>query len=119
MKRKVLLLAILCSGGLLISSLSLAVEVGNNANSAQEMKMDVPQLSMEQISEMQRLLSQQGYDVGMADGVIGDETREAIRQFQEAHQLTITGAPNAETLRVLAPSAEQQQFFGLAPEYGN
>lgn len=119
MKRIILLLAILCSGGLLISSLALAAEMDKDSNVGYHMKTEVPQLNMDQITEMQRLLNQQGYEIGMVNGVIGEETHAAIRQFQEANQLTVTGTPNVETLRALAPTTEQQEFFGLSPEYGN
>jgi peptidoglycan hydrolase-like protein with peptidoglycan-binding domain len=76
------------------------------------------QLSREQIREMQRLLNQQGYEISSIDGVVGEETIEATRQFQASEGLAVTGMHNRETLRALAPDSEQQEFFGLSPAFG-
>jgi peptidoglycan hydrolase-like protein with peptidoglycan-binding domain len=75
------------------------------------------QLNQQQIREMQTLLNQRGFQVGEADGVLGQQTRNALRQFQQSEGLASTGTPTRETLRALAPSAEKQQFFGLSPAY--
>jgi len=76
------------------------------------------QLNEEQRKELQRLLNEQGYEVANIDGVIGQDTMAAIRRFQESAGLKTTGMPNQETLRALAPSSDQQEFFGLSPEFG-
>lgn len=75
-------------------------------------------LQEDQIREMQSLLKDAGYEVGAVDGVIGQETEDAIRQFQNDNGLEASGSPNKETLRALAPTAEKQEFFGLSPEFG-
>jgi peptidoglycan hydrolase-like protein with peptidoglycan-binding domain len=46
------------------------------------------------------------------------DTTEAIRQFQTDEGLAATGTPDQQTLRTLAPSSDQQEFFGLSPEFG-
>jgi len=74
-------------------------------------------LNRSQILEMQRILVERGYDPGDVNGYIGSDTREAIREFQLAEGLDVTGNPNEKTLRALAPP-EKQEFFGLAPEFG-
>ena len=81
-------------------------------------EMAAQPLNAAQISELQRLLNGQGYNVGEPNGIIGSSTTEAIRQFQTHNQLTSSGTPDPETLRRLSPDAEKQEFFGLAPEYG-
>jgi len=81
------------------------------------MKTEDRSLNSEQISEMQKILDSQGYKVDDVNGVLNDSTREAIRQFQEAQGLVVTGMPNEETLRALAPDSKQQEFFGLSPEF--
>lgn len=78
----------------------------------------VRQLDRDQIREMQRILNNQGYQVGQEDGVIGEKTREALRNFQRTQNLAQTGEPNRETLRALAPDTKQQEFFGLSPSFG-
>lgn len=75
-------------------------------------------LNVDQIRELQRLLTDRGYSAGTADGIIGPRTTAAIRQFQTANELTVNGKPDQATLRVLAPDAKKQEFFGLAPAYG-
>lgn len=81
------------------------------------MKTEDRSLNSEQISEMQKILDSQGYKVDDVNGVLNDSTREAIRQFQEAQGLVVTGMPNEETLRALAPDSKRQEFFGLSPEF--
>ena len=43
------------------------------------------------LSEVQRLLISHGYKVGVADGVMGKQTRRAIRQFQRRYGMTENG----------------------------
>ncbi len=76
------------------------------------------QLDSNQITEMQRLLGEKGYDPGHVDGVIDQQTRDALRNFQEAQELAATGEPTEETLRALAPDVETQEMLGLSPEFG-
>ena len=49
---------------------------------------DDPGLSRAQRKELQELLIQRGYDIGQADGMIGDVTRKAIQQEQNKRGLT-------------------------------
>jgi peptidoglycan hydrolase-like protein with peptidoglycan-binding domain len=81
-------------------------------------EMAAVSLDSKQISELQRILSDKGYEVGAIDGVIGESTEKALRDFQTANELAVTGNPDKETLRALAPDAETQEFFGLSPEFG-
>jgi peptidoglycan hydrolase-like protein with peptidoglycan-binding domain len=74
-------------------------------------------MSSSQITEMQKLLKEKGYDPGATDGVMGRRTHEAIRNFQEAQGLAATGEPDKETLRALAPDAESQEKLGLSPGF--
>ncbi|MEZ4600043.1 MAG: peptidoglycan-binding domain-containing protein [Syntrophotaleaceae bacterium] len=76
------------------------------------------QLDSSQISEVQRLLQEQGYDPGSTDGVMGTQTQEALRNFQESQGLAASGEPTEETLRALAPDAETQEMLGISPEFG-
>ncbi|NQV83807.1 MAG: lytic murein transglycosylase [Rhodospirillales bacterium] len=50
-------------------------------------------LSRNDIKEMQRLLSAQGFDTGGSDGVVGPQTRLAIKAFQKKSQLPADGYP--------------------------
>ena len=75
-------------------------------------------LNENQVRELQNLLKEEGYQVGDADGIVGSDTIEAIRQYQTDRNLEVSGDLNEKTLRSLAPEREQQEFFGLAPEFG-
>ncbi len=58
-------------------------------------------LSRNQVEKMQELLSAHGFDPGPIDGVIGSQTREAIKEFQRTAKLPADGHPSPELLEVL------------------
>ena len=59
------------------------------------------QLSRNQVEKIQELLSAQGFDPGPIDGVIGSQTRQAIKEFQRTAKLPADGHPSPELLEVL------------------
>lgn len=71
------------------ASLSLGREVDNR------------RLTREQAMEIQQRLSQLGFDVGKADGVLGSKTRAAIRAYQVASNLPADGYPSLSLLEQL------------------
>jgi len=107
--------------GLFFAGQAIGAGSGNGATMGTMMQNTpaVTQLNQNQIRQMQTLLSQQGYQVGEINGVLGEQTSDAIRQFQQSQGLAVTGEPDEDTLKALAPSAEQQEFFGLSPSYGH
>ncbi len=113
------ILTVLFLAGLMIFGQALtASEVKASEDEAYFHRTEPQMLNEAQVNELQQLLRQHGYEVGSTSGVLDRNTVAAIRQFQDMEGLTITGHPNRETLRALAPSNEQQEFFGLSPEYG-
>lgn len=50
---------------------------------------------------MQQALQDQGYGPAKVDGIYGNDTREAVRAFQKAKELKITGKADSETLALL------------------
>ncbi|MEZ6028916.1 MAG: peptidoglycan-binding protein [Hyphomonadaceae bacterium] len=54
-----------------------------------------------QIAEAQRLLQRLGYSPGTSDGKMNSRTADAIRQFQRANDLSITGEASVSLLRQL------------------
>lgn len=62
------------------------------------------------IRALQEALNKQGIAV-KADGVLNDETRAAIRKYQSAHHLPVTGEPDRATLNKLGVAVAQ----GAAP----
>jgi membrane-bound lytic murein transglycosylase B len=58
-------------------------------------------LSRNQVEKIQELLTTQGFDPGPIDGVIGSQTRQAIKEFQRTAKLPADGHPTPELLEVL------------------
>jgi len=52
----------------------------------------------------QLYLTYRGFHPGPVDGVLGNLTRSALREFQKQHGLALTGAADAQTLEALQPS---------------
>lgn len=58
-------------------------------------------LTLEQRQALQRGLTRAGFDAGTPDGVLGKKTEAAIRAYQQAKGLPVTGTPSPELLRRL------------------
>jgi lytic murein transglycosylase len=61
----------------------------------------VPALTTEQMMELQRLLTKHGYDVGEADGKLGNATRTAVKQAQIKAGLPADSWPTEELVAKL------------------
>jgi len=68
-----------------------------------------------QIQQAQRQLKAAGFDPGPIDGVLGESTRGALREFQQAHGLPQTGQFDATTQQQLMAQAPQQSPGMQAP----
>ena len=55
----------------------------------------------EMIMKVQTALNNAGFDCGTPDGVAGPQTKKAIREYQEANGLTVSGDINMELARSL------------------
>lgn len=64
--------------------------------------MDIPKLRKSTLLVAQQQLNTLGFDAGKPDGVLGRQTRAALRAFQLAHALPADGYPGEETLAALA-----------------
>ena len=53
------------------------------------------------IKEVQQALKDKGYDPGPVDGVMGSKTKDALKSFQSASNLSATGTLNSETAEKL------------------
>lgn len=58
-------------------------------------------LTLEQVQQLQSLLAQEGFDVGEIDGVIGAQTRVAVRAMQLRLGMPADGYPTAELLAAM------------------
>lgn len=68
---------------------------------------DDPGTSRAERREIQRYLLAKGYDIGEADGLIGDKTRQAIQQEQARFGLPQTGRGGQRILQVLRQNTPQ------------
>jgi peptidoglycan hydrolase-like protein with peptidoglycan-binding domain len=64
-------------------------------------------LGKSEIKQVQRALDQKGFKAGRADGILGTETKDALRSFQKAQGLQVTGQIDNQTLSALGVSAQQ------------
>lgn len=62
----------------------------------------------DQVSEVQRLLQQLSYSPGATDGKMTTRTAEAIRQFERANDLPVTGEASVSLLRQLRAAADDR-----------
>jgi peptidoglycan hydrolase-like protein with peptidoglycan-binding domain len=58
-------------------------------------------MGQQDIREAQEALKSQGHDPGPIDGVMGSQTRQALREFQSKNGLKQTGNLDAETKQKL------------------
>jgi peptidoglycan hydrolase-like protein with peptidoglycan-binding domain len=60
------------------------------------------------VEEIQRILKDAHFDPGSVDGVMGVQTRRAIRDFQKTGQLRATGKIDSATRAALNKEKEEQ-----------
>lgn len=70
-----------------------------------------PMLRGDDVAELQQRLCALGFDTGRVDGIFGDATAKALREFQENAALPVDGILGTETLRQLRRVAAR----GAAP----
>ncbi len=67
-------------------------------------KMESLKLSKDEIMALQNALIKANVYKGHASGMLDTATKHAIREYQTANKLKVTGEPNAETLQHLGVS---------------
>lgn len=72
-----------------------ALGLNKSEHAAQGKSGDYPPST---IRKVQETLNARGYKAGPANGILGDETRAALRQFQKSESIAVTGRPNPRTL---------------------
>jgi Putative peptidoglycan binding domain len=68
------------------------------------------------IGQAQERLRAAGFNPGSIDGVLGPQTKEALRRYQASHGLPATGVLDEATRQVLVPSDLTQQDREAKPE---
>ena len=64
---------------------------------------------MSNVRSLQQALKDKGFDPGPVDGIMGERTRGALRQFQTANNLQATGSLNPETAEKLGVQTSAPQ----------
>jgi hypothetical protein len=78
---------------------------------AKDLEMEaVPALTPDGIRTVQQALQKKGIDPGPIDGILGPQTEEAVRKFQDAYGINVTGRIDNQTLFALG----QTQLAGEA-----
>jgi len=67
----------------------------------------------ERVTEIQRALIKLGYLSGPASGQYDDDTVEAMKQFQSASQLPVTGLPSAHALKRLGVTKRSSDGYAV------
>jgi peptidoglycan hydrolase-like protein with peptidoglycan-binding domain len=76
----------------------------------------VAQLPVNELRELQQLLVRAGYDVGKIDGVMGQQSRSAVKAMQMKFGLPADSWPTAELLaRMRGPRAQPATATALPP----
>jgi peptidoglycan hydrolase-like protein with peptidoglycan-binding domain len=83
--------------------------------SAAQQNMQEQNLSKDEIQQVQQALDQKGFKSGQADGVLGPETKNAIKEFQQKQGWNATGELDNQTLSALGVSTIGQNATGQRP----
>jgi peptidoglycan hydrolase-like protein with peptidoglycan-binding domain len=89
----------------------------NQPAAAQQTTQQEQNLSKDEIKQAQQALDQKGFKAGEADGVLGPETKSAIKELQQKQKLNATGELDSQTLSALGVSMSGQsgQAAGQRP----
>jgi hypothetical protein len=79
-------------------------------------KKELEQVPDLKLKQAQIALTNYGYNLGSADGILGRKTQNAIRQFQRDNNLTATGYLNRETLIALNLADSDARASAVAPK---
>jgi peptidoglycan hydrolase-like protein with peptidoglycan-binding domain len=72
-------------------------------------------MNQEQVRQAQERLKEAGFDPGPIDGVFGERTKEALREYQKAHALPQTGRLDESTRQRLMAQQMRQPPTGAMP----
>jgi peptidoglycan hydrolase-like protein with peptidoglycan-binding domain len=78
------------------------VRYSRRIREALDQRSDAAEPQVDRVHIIQTGLAELGYSPGPIDGVIGEQTREAIRQFERDRRMAVTGEPTEDLLRELS-----------------
>lgn len=114
MRTKGWLIALSAAGSLVISPVFAAQHEGEMGAQSQqtggEQAASQQQADPEIVRSVQQSLSEQGYDAGPVDGIMGPQTKEALKEFQQAQGLDASGELNEQSLAEMGLEREAAEF---------
>jgi hypothetical protein len=83
------------------------------ADKSPTLSLTAPPMQGPAVEELQRRLSEQGYDVGEIDGIFGKRTDAAVRAFQQSREMMVDGIVGPATWSALRfdPLNSTKKFF--------
>lgn len=89
-----------------VMAITRRINGGLNGIADRKRLLEVAKLELDDVRMAQRRLTELNYTLGRIDGKIGLQTRSAIRDFQDANGLRVTGSLDADTrLKLFSDSA--------------
>ena len=73
-------------------------------------------VSAETVKEVQQALNDAGFNCGTPDGVAGNNTKNAISEYQQSNGMTVTGEIDDELLEALFPQEDSEEAEKAAVE---
>lgn len=92
-----------------------ATAANGNTNAARK-RAPVFRATKEQVKQAQGLLKQRGLYAGEPTGKLDPATRDALRKYQEAEGVKVTGTLNAATLQKMSIALNDRQKAWLAAQ---
>lgn len=92
--------------GLIARTQALGDAAYRHEKSVSALELFVDTTTPEIVSYVQNRLIEFSYDPGSADGKMGEKTREAIREFQRAAKLPVTGEITPRMISLMAADAD-------------
>jgi peptidoglycan hydrolase-like protein with peptidoglycan-binding domain len=77
----------------------------STAPATAQLSMDAaPNLSQDNVRQVQQALQKKGFEAGPVDGILGPKTKEAVRNFQDRYGMKASGDIDNQTLYALGVS---------------
>jgi peptidoglycan hydrolase-like protein with peptidoglycan-binding domain len=105
----VLSVAFACAVGLAQKTTSPTTVVAGSSSTAAKPRKPIFRANKDQIKQAQGILKQRSFYAGEETGKLDDDTRAALRKFQEAENIKVTGTLNKLTLEKMGVTLTDKQ----------
>ncbi len=114
MELKHLTIAVATALGLSTAAMAQTGDMGKQRGTTSEPSASATQgmASSDDVRQVQQELQNRGFNVGTVDGVMGPQTKGALKEFQQAEGLPATGELNEKTKSQLKTSSAGSRASG-------